>query len=173
MIIIIVILVSRLELASTATAVQASKLSDPEITAIAVMANRVDIYARQPDIIGNNQQVRCFSKLMTADLIVVAKKAATALVMKRKISSEGDAPCTRIKIGGERNIKHLKDPAGAAYDRIYINNEIIYYQSVIDPISNTVTQNANYEKLRPLLISAHPAFLAPLEQVKQLQNAPG
>ena len=173
MIIIIIILVSRLELAATATAVQASNLSDPEITAIAVMANQININARQPDIIDNNQQIICSSKLMTADLMAVVKKATTTLVMKHKISPEGDAPCTRIKIGGERNIKHLKDPAGATYDRTYINNEIICYQSVIDAMSNMLTQNADYEKLGPLLISTHPAFLAPLEQVKQRQNMPG
>jgi putative membrane protein len=115
--------------------------TDPQIAAIVVTANQVDIDAGK-----------------------LAKSKAENKEVKAFATSRS------LKSGGEANIEHLKTLTGAAFDRAYIDNEVTYHQSVLDAIDHTLIPSAKNAELKALLVKVRPAFEAHLVHAKQIQS---
>jgi len=143
--------------------------TDPEIAAIVVTANQVDIDAgKLAQSSSQSKDVKDFAKLMVTDHTGV-NKSATDLVQKLKVKPQPNATSDSLKKGGDTNLANLKKLKGAAFDKAYVDHEVEYHQAVIDALDKTLIPNAKNEELKALLVKVRPAFVAHLEHAKHLQ----
>lgn len=162
---------SALALVSFEASGQVAGPTDPQIAAIVVTANQVDIDAgKLAESKAGNQEVKAFARQMVTDHSGV-NKAATALVTRLNVTPEDNATSASLKGGGDANIQHLKTLRGSAFDRAYIDNEVTYHQSVLDALDHTLIPSAKNAELKALLVKVRPAFEAHLAHAKQIQSA--
>jgi putative membrane protein len=162
---------SALALASFEASGQATGPTDPQIAAIVVTANQVDIDAgKLAQSNSKNKDVQAFARQMVTDHSGV-NKSAVALVTRLKVTPEDSATSASLKSGGDANLQHLKTLTGSAFDRAYIDNEVSYHQNVLDAIDHTLIPSAKNAELKALLVKVRPAFEAHLAHAKQIQSA--
>ena len=155
--------------ALAATGVRAQAPNDAQIAHIVVTANQVDIDAgKLAESKGSNAEVTAFGKQMVTDHSGVNKQAV-ALVTKLKVTPEDNPTSQSLKKGGEDNVKNLQKLSGAAFDKAYIEHEVVYHQQVLDEIDKTLIPSAQNAELKSLLVSVRPAFVAHLEHAKMVQ----
>jgi putative membrane protein len=143
--------------------------TDPQIAAIVVTANQVDIDAgKLATTKAHDKEVKAFAQQMITDHTGVNKQA-TELVTKLKVTPEENDTSRSIKQGGDDNLAKLKTLKGVDFDRAYIDREVTYHQTVIDALDKTLVPNAKNEELKALLIKVRPAFVAHLEHAKSIQ----
>lgn len=143
--------------------------TDPQIAAIVVTANQVDIDAGKLALTkAHAKDVKAFAQQMITDHTGVNKQA-TELVAKLKVKPEENDTSRSIKRGGDENLAKLKNLKGAEFDRAYIDHEVTYHQTVIDALDKTLVPNAKNEELKALLIKVRPAFVAHREHAKNIQ----
>ena len=149
----------------------AQAVTDPQIAAIVVTANQVDIDAGKVAAAkGTHPEVKAFGKQMAADHAGVNKQA-TALVTKLGVKPEDNPTAQSLKAGGADNVKKLTGLSGAAFDKAYIDNEVTYHQQVLDALDKTLIPNAKNAELKALLEKVRPAFVAHLNQAQTIQKA--
>ncbi|HKD52667.1 MAG TPA: DUF4142 domain-containing protein [Steroidobacteraceae bacterium] len=143
--------------------------TDPQIAAIVVTANQVDIDAgKLAKSKGHSPEVKEFAERMITDHGGV-NKAATELVQKLNVTPEPSATSETLQKGGEENLANLKKLSGAAFDKAYIDHEIAYHQAVLDALDKTLIPNAQNAELKALLVKTRPAFVAHLDHAKKVQ----
>jgi len=153
--------------ASTAAFAQAP--TDPQIAAIVVTANQVDIDAgKLAASKSTNAEVKKFAQLMVTDHTSVNKQA-TDLVTRLKVKPEDNATAQSLKKGGDENLANLKTLKGAAFDKAYVDHEVAYHQAVLDAVDKTLIPSASNADLKALLVKVRPAFVAHLEHAKHVQ----
>lgn len=158
-----------LALASTCVWAAGTPPTDPQIAAIVVTANQVDIDAgKLAEATTHSAQVKDFAQLMVKDHTGV-NEAATALVTKLHVTPESNATSESLKQGGEQNLATLHKLSGAAFDKAYVDHEVGYHQAVLDAVDHTLIPSANNAELKALLVKVRPAFVAHLEHAKTLQ----
>lgn len=147
--------------------------TDPQIAAIVVTANQVDIDAgKLAAARTHSRDVRQFARRMVTDHTGV-NKAAVALVHKLKVKPEPNDTSANLKKGGDENIANLKTLKGAAFDKAYVAHEVAYHEAVIDALDKTLIPSAQNGELKALLVKVRPAFVAHLEHAKHLQSELG
>ena len=152
---------------------QSTGPTDPQIAAIVVTANQVDIDAgKLAASKSSSKPVKDFAQLMIGDHSSV-NKSATDLVTKLKVTPEDNATSQSLKKGGEDNLANLRKLSGAAFDRAYVDHEVAYHEAVIDALDKTLIPNAKNDELKALLVKVRPAFVAHLEHAKSLQASLG
>ncbi|MEP7247169.1 MAG: DUF4142 domain-containing protein [Gammaproteobacteria bacterium] len=157
----------------TAGSLSAQTVSDAQIASIVVTANQVDIDAGKiAASSGTSPEVKQFGQQMVTDHTSVNHQA-TALVTRLKVTPEDNATSQSLKAGGDKNIANLKSLRGAAFDKAYIENEVIYHQAVIDAIDKTLIPGARNAELKALLVKVRPAFVAHLDDAKMIQSSLG
>ena len=162
-------LVGGFALAMSGAWAQPAGPTDPQIAAIVVTANQVDIDAgRLATTKAHAKEVKAFAQQMITDHTGVNKQA-TELVTKLKVTPEESDTSKSMKQGGDDNLKKLKGLKGADFERAYIAHEVTYHQTVIDALDNTLIPHAKNEELKALLIKVRPAFVAHLEHAKSIQ----
>jgi len=143
--------------------------TDPQIAAIVVTANQVDIDAgKLAKSKGHSPEVKEFAERMITDHGGV-NKAATELVQKLNVTPEPSATSETLQKGGEENLANLKKLSGAAFDKAYIDHEIAYHQAVLDALDKPLIPNAQNAELKALLVKTRPAFVAHLDHAKKVQ----
>ena len=143
--------------------------NDAQIAHIVVTANQVDIDAgKLAESKGSAKEVRAFGKQMATDHAGVNKQAS-ALAAKLKVTPEDNATSQSLKSGGAENVRKLQGLSGAAFDKAYVDHEIVYHQQVLDAIDKTLVPNAKNDELKGLIVKVRPAFVAHLEHAKHLQ----
>jgi putative membrane protein len=147
--------------------------TDPQIAAIVVTANQVDIDAgKLAQSKASSKEVKQFGQQMVADHTGV-NKSATQLVTKLKVKPESNPTSESLKKGGTDNIAALKKLKGAEFDKAYVDHEVEYHQTVLDAMDKTLIPSAKNEELKALLVKVRPAFVAHLDHAKQLQSKLG
>jgi putative membrane protein len=150
-------------------AAQAAAPTDPQIAHIVVTANQVDIDAgKLGSKNATSPEVKAFAQQMVTDHTAVNKSAAD-LAAKLKVTPEDNATSQSLKKGGDENVANLKTLKGAAFDRAYVDHEVVYHQAVLDAVDKTLLPNAQNAELKALLQKTRPAFVAHLEHAKGLQ----
>jgi putative membrane protein len=145
--------------------------NDAQIAAIVVTANQVDVDAgKLAQAKASKSEVKAFGKQMVTDHTGV-NKAATDLVTKLKVKPEDNATAQSLKKGGQENVAKLKTLKGAAFDKAYVEHEVVYHQQVIDALDKTLIPSASNAELKALLVKVRPAFIAHLDHAKQLQSS--
>jgi putative membrane protein len=147
--------------------------TDPEIAAIVVAANQVDIdAARVAKMKTKNKDVKEFADTMIRDHEGVNKQAKE-LVTKLKVKPEPNPTSKSLIDGGKENLAALKKLKGAEFDKEYVDHEVAYHQQVLDAINNTLLPNAKNPELKDLVQKVAPAIQAHLDHAKKLQGELG
>src|SRR3954468_15117265 len=116
--------------------------TDPQIAAIVVTANGVDIDAgKLAKKMAKSQEVKKFADQMVTDHTAV-NKSAVDLVTKLKVTPEPSETSKSLKKGGEENLKKLSGLKGKEFDKAYVDNEVTYHQAVLDAIDKTLNPSA-------------------------------
>jgi putative membrane protein len=158
-------------LAISAGNASAQGVTDPQIAAIVVTANQVDIDAgKLAAARGTDPEVKKYGEQMVAAHTGV-NKSATELVTKLKVKPEENATSKALQAGGDKNLANLKSLKGGAFDQAYIDNEVAYHQQVLDAVDKMLIPSASNAELKALLVKVRPAFVAHLEHAKQLQSS--
>ena len=143
--------------------------NDAQIVAIVLSANHSDIHAGQlADSMGSNPQVKTCGQTMVRDhsgLNNVTMQLATKLDM----TAQDNPTAQGIKSSEARNVNHLNQLKGAAFDTAYINHEVAYHQRFIDLLDKTLIPSAQNQALKTLLVQARPMYEAHLALGKQIQ----
>ena len=156
-----------------AAGASAQSINDAQIASIVVTANQVDIDAgKLAQTTSSNAEVKKFGERMVTDHTGV-NKSAVDLVTKLKVTPQDNPTSQSLKSGGESNLANLKNLKGAAFDKAYIDHEVVYHQQVLDAVDKTLIPNAKNEELKALLVKVRPAFVAHLEHAKMLQSSMG
>ena len=143
--------------------------TDAQIASIVVTANQVDIDAgKLAESKGSTKEVKAFGKQMATDHSGVNQQAV-ALVTRLKVTPEDNPTSQSLKSGGAENVKKLQGLNGAAFDKAYVDHEVVYHEQVLDAIDKTLVPNAKNEELKALLVKVRPAFVAHLEHAKTIQ----
>jgi putative membrane protein len=143
--------------------------TDPQIAAIVVTANQVDIDAGTlAKSRSQSAPVKEFAQLMITDHSAV-NKAATELVQKLHVTPAPSPTSESLQKGGDDNLAALKKLSGAAFDKAYVDHEVAYHEAVISAVDKTLIPSAQNAELKALLVKVRPAFVAHLEHAKQLQ----
>jgi putative membrane protein len=147
--------------------------TDPQIAAIVVTANQVDIDAgKLAQSKAQSPGVKEFAQRMITDHSAV-NKAATELVQKLHVTPEPNATSDSLKKGGDENLAKLKTLSGTAFDKAYIDHEVAYHQAVLNALDKTLIPSAQNAELKALLVKVRPAFVAHLDMAKELQAKSG
>jgi putative membrane protein len=147
--------------------------TDPQIAAIVVTANQVDIDAgKLANSKSASKDVKEFAQLMITDHGGV-NKAATELVQKLHVTPEPSATSQSLQKGGDDNLAALKKLSGHAFDQAYVDHEVVYHEAVLQAIDKTLIPNAQNAELKALLVKVRPAFVAHLDHAKHLQQELG
>jgi putative membrane protein len=112
--------------------------------------------------------VKQFGALMVTDHTGV-NKAAVELATKLKVTPQDNPTSQSLKQGGEDNVAALKKLKGAAFDKAYIDHEVVYHQQVLDAVDKVLIPGATNAELKALLEKTRPAFVAHLEHAKKVQ----
>jgi putative membrane protein len=142
--------------------------SDPQIAAIVVAANQVDIDAgKLAAQTSRTADVKAFARQMVTDHSAV-NKSAVELVTRLKVQPEKNATSASLTKGGDANLAHLRSLKGAAFDRAYVEHEVQYHQAVLDALDKTLIPSAKNAELKALLVQVRPAFVAHLEHANHV-----
>ena len=162
-----------LALAFAATSAYAAGPTDPQIAAIVVTANQVDIDAGKFALTkAASPDVKKFAQLMITDHSGV-NKSAVELVTKLHVTPESNPTSQSLQKGGDDNLAALKKLSGKAFDKAYVDHEVAYHQAVIDAVDTTLIPSAQNAELKALLVKVRPAFVAHLDHAKHLQSELG
>jgi putative membrane protein len=144
--------------------------TDPQIAAIVVTANQVDIDAGNLALKkSGSKDVKAFAQTMVRDHTGV-NQAAVDLVHKLNVTPESNATSESLKQGGDENLAKLKGLSGKAFDKAYIDHEVAYHQAVLDAMDKTLIPDAKNAELKALLVKVRPAFVAHLDHAKHLDE---
>jgi putative membrane protein len=149
----------------------AAKPTDPQIAAIVVTANTVDIDAgKVAQAKTKNKEVGKFAEQMITDHSSV-NKSAVDLVTKLKVKPEESDTSRSLKKGGDENLAALKKLKGKEFDKAYVDHEVAYHQAVLDTIDQTLIPSAQNAELKALIVKVRPAIAAHLAHAQQLQTS--
>jgi len=149
---------------------ESTELSDANIAAIVVGANKIDISAGHIALKhSDNEQVKKFAKLMVVDHQSVLD-AAVELVTRLGVVPENTELVDTLSEQSQQHEATLKTLSGEAFDKAYIDHEVAYHQAVIDVIEKQLIPAANNAELKALLESVLPAFKAHLDHSLMIQQ---
>jgi putative membrane protein len=147
--------------------------SDPQIAAIVVTANQVDVDAgKLAKSKTHDKEVKAFAQQMITDHTAVNKQAGD-LVKKLGVKPESNATSESLKKGGDENMAALKKLKGKAFDKAYVDHEVAYHEQVLDAIDKTLIPSAKNPELKGLIEKVRPAIAAHLDHAKHLQMKMG
>jgi putative membrane protein len=147
----------------------AAAVTDPQIAAIVVAANTVDIEAgKLAQTKTKNEKVKQFADTMVNDHTAV-NKSAVALVTRLGVTPEESETSRGLTASGEQTRARLGALSGEDFDREYISNEVAYHKLVIEAVDKTLIPNAKNAELKAALVGVRPALVAHLQHAEQIQ----
>lgn len=147
--------------------------SDPQIAAIVVAANQIDIDAgKMAKSRSKNKEVQEFAQRMITDHAAVNKQTS-GLVKKLKVKPEESDTSRSLKSAAKSTEDKLKALKGADFDKAYADNEVAYHQQVLDAIDKVLIPSAKNAELKGLIEKVRPAIAAHLDHAKMLQSSLG
>jgi putative membrane protein len=148
-------------------------VTDPQIAAIVVAANTVDIEAgKLAQSKTKNRKVKEFADDMVRDHTAV-NKAAVDLVTRLGVTPEESDTSRGLTSSGEQTRTRLGGLSGKTFDREYVDNEVAYHKLVLDAIDNTLIPSAQNAELKATLVKVRPTIAAHLHHAEQLQASLG
>jgi putative membrane protein len=165
----IVLCAASLTLAWAAVWGQGGAPTDPQIAAIVVTANQVDVDAgKLAESKTQSGDVKGFAQRMVIDHTGVIK-SAKELVQKLHVTPEPNATSESFQKSGDENLAALERLSGAAFDKAYIDHEVNYHEAALSALDKTLIPSAQNADLKALLVKVRPAFEAHLEHARKVQ----
>lgn len=156
--------------AAPASAQGDTKLSDPEIASVAVVANQIDIDASKiAKEKSKNAEVLRFAQLMSDDHSAVLAQAV-ALAKKLNVTPKDNAVSRKLLSDAAETKKSLQSKSSEAFDKAYIDNEVAYHQAVIAALTGLLIPQSQNAELKKLLQDVTPAFNAHLAHAEMVQK---
>ncbi len=153
-----------------APAAVAQDLDDAAVAHIAVTANQLDIAgAEQALEKSSNAEVRAFAETMIRDHTGVIEQAA-ALAERLGVTPKDNETSQALAAQAAETRERLADLEGAAFDRAYMENEVVYHETVIGAVEDTLIPNTSHPELESLLRSVIPALEAHLEHARRVSQ---
>ena len=144
--------------------------TDPQIAAIVVTADQVDIDAgKLAARKAHSRDVKAFAKRMVTDHTGF-NEAAVSLAHKLHLTPQSNPTSESLKQGGKQNLAALRKLHGAAFDKAYVDHEVAYHQAVIDAVDKVLLPSVQNPQLKALLMKARPVFVDHLEHAKMIQT---
>jgi len=145
-------------------------LSDPEVAAVAVAANQIDIkYGEIAKKKSKNPDIINFAETMIRDHNAVLGQASD-LVKKLNVTPKENAVSQKLNSDAEATRKTLTSKSGAEFDKAYIDNEVAYHKAVIDAVKNVLIPETENQELKDLLTYILPALNTHLEHAEMVQK---
>lgn len=152
------------------TANAQSNLSDPEVAAVAVAANQIDIKNGElAKTKSKNSDVINFAETMIRDHNAVLGQASD-LVKKLSVTPKENSLSEKLNSDADATRKLLNSKSGAAFDKAYVDNEVAYHKAVIDAVKNVLIPDTDNQELKQLLTDILPALNTHLEHAQMLQK---
>lgn len=143
--------------------------TDAQIVGIVVTANQIDIdHAKLALSKSKNKKVRDFAQQMITDHEALQKSVAD-LGAKLNVTPADSDTSKSLKQQANQTAEKLNGLNGRAFDKAYIDNEVIYHEAVINAVSSVLIPNAQNAELKGALQSAAPLFQGHLEHSKRVQ----
>jgi putative membrane protein len=147
--------------------------TDPQIAAIVVAANQVDIDAGRLAVTkAHSPDVKALAQRMVSDHTGVNEQAR-ALVARLGVTPQAHPTSEALARDGAASLAKLEKLQGDAFDTAYVANEVKYHETVIDALDKTLIPGATNAELRALLVKVKPAFVGHLEHARYLQSKLG
>jgi len=148
-----------------------SKLTDANIAAIVVGANKIDISAGKIALArSSNPEVRKFAQTMITDHTAVLN-SAVALVTRLGVTPVNNELVAVLSKQSSEHEAVLKTLSGAEFDKAYIDHEVAYHKAVIAVIKDQLIPGASNKELKDTLIAVLPAFIAHLKHCEMIQSS--
>jgi putative membrane protein len=155
---------------SQAVADQSEGLSDANIAAIVVGANKIDISAAQIALErSSNRGITEFAERMVTDHGAVLE-SAVALVSELGVTPVDNDLVATLAEQSSKHEQTLRSLSGPDFDKSYIDHEVVYHEAVIGVVKEQLIPAAQNARLKEALISVLPAFQAHLESSRMLQS---
>lgn len=148
----------------------AQNLTDPEVAAVAVAANKIDV--NQAEIAkkkSTNADVKNFAETMIKDHNAVLDQAS-ALVKKLNVSPKENSLSKKLMGDAQTTKNELNKKSGAEFDKAYVDNEVAYHKAVIDAVKNVLIPDTDNKELKDLLTAILPALDTHLQHAEMLQQ---
>ena len=150
----------------------APALSDPNIVAILDGANMADSAAGSVAAMkGTSAEVKSFGRDMMRDHHAL-RKAGQDLAKKLNVTPEPPAGDNSAAAAAAWKDSLTTMPAGAAWDKAYVNHEVAYHQAVLTTAQTALGAAQNAE-LKALIEKAAPNIQAHLDHAKSIQTKLG
>ena len=147
-----------------------NNLTDPEVAAIAVTANEIDIsYAELAKTKSKDAEILKFAETMAKDHKAVIDQAV-ALVTKLKVTPKVNSLSKQLQSDAEKTRKSLASKSGAEFDKAYIDNEVAYHKAVLGVLESRLIPESDNRELKDLLSNVLPAFKAHLAHAEMVQK---
>src|SRR5262245_25627411 len=158
---------------ATANAQAGGAPSDPEIVGIVVAADQIDIdYAKLAMSKAKDKQVKDFAQQMMTDHSAV-QKSVFDLAAKLKVTPADSETSNSLKTQAQQTMQKLQGLKGKAFEKAYIDNEVVYHQAVINANKTVLIPNAQNADLKSALKGAEPMFEGHLQHSQQVQSGAG
>ena len=155
---------------TSANAEKPKALTDANIAAIVVGANNIDISAGKIALQrSSNPEVKKFAERMITDHNAVLS-SAVKLVTKLGVTPVNNELVVALSKQSMEHEAKLKTLSGKAFDKAYIDHEVVYHEAVIDVIEKQLIPSAKNAELKQALVSVVPAFKAHLKHCKMIQR---
>jgi putative membrane protein len=146
------------------------KLSDAEVAHVAVVANQIDIaYAEIAKEKSKDSDILKFAETMRNDHNAVITQAS-ALVKKLNVTPKENAVSKKLLADAEQTKKTLRTTSGKAFNKAYIDNEVVYHKAVISAVEGLLIPEAENAELKALLQNVVPALKTHLEHAEMVQK---
>ena len=147
---------------------ESPSLNDAQIAHIAVTADDIDIaYAHLALALSANPRIREFAETMVSDHTAVNSKAAT-LAGELGLTPEDNSVSRQLREQARAKIEELSRLRGAEFDVAYATNELAYHRAVNGVLRDTLIPGTSNPRLKQLLESAVPVFLAHEKHAEKL-----
>ena len=156
--------------ATSALAQGSTKLSDPEVASVALVANQIDIaYADIAKKRSKDREAIKFAETMARDHEAVIGQAV-ALAGKLGVTPKDNAVSRKLLADAEKTKKMLHGKSGKAFNKAYIDNEVAYHKAVIDAVEGLLIPETENAELKKLLTDVVPALKAHLGHAEMIQK---
>ena len=145
--------------------------TDPQIAGIVVAANQIDIDAGKiAKSKSKNKEVKAFAQQMITDHSAVNKQAG-ALAKKLGVTPEDSDTSKSLKQGATENVANLKKLKNGAFDKAYVEHEVVYHQQVLGALDEKLIPGARNPELKSLLVTVREVVAAHFGHAKELLDA--
>ena len=166
----ILILTIALVLPSVGVLAKQADLNDSQIIAIVIAANQADLsIGHLVKSKSTDDEVSFFAQSMVSDHSINLKSVAT-LMTRLKITPQDNPTSQNLIVQSMKNITSLNSLNQTKFNKIYINQEVIFHEQVIDTIDSLLIPNAGNKELKRLLDKIRPAFASHLNHAKRVRE---